>query len=298
MVTFTLPHSLNDLARSNQKLIYDLLFRTSAEALRAVALNPTWLSAEIGMVGALQTWKRDMGYHIHVHYLVPGGGIDPNTGEWIASHPKFLVPGSALRTVFRGKFRDALKAAAPELFSQVSPETWRTTWSVHCDPAGNGQRSVDYLASYISRVALSNRRLVSMQDGEVTFRYKPYKKPWRTMTLPALKFISRFLQHVLPQGFQKVRYFGFLHPGANARFSALKQRLEDTILDPRDWPAPEDGTQPNGNEDTQHRPDHPGACPHCGGALRYVGKIARRRPGMLPLVYQRGPPKRKEGGSS
>jgi hypothetical protein len=297
MVTFTLPHSLNAPARSHQKLVYDLLFQTSAEALHAVALNPTWLGAEIGMVGALHTWKRDMGYHLHIHYLVPGGGIDPNTGEWLPSHPKFLVPASALRTVFRAKFRDALKADAPELFAQVSPDTWRTTWSVHCKAVGDGRTALKYLTPYIYRVALSNRRLVSMKDGNVTFSYKPHDKGWQTMTLPALQFLSRFLQHVLPKGFQKVRYFGFLHPGANARFSALKQRLEDTILDPRDWSAPDGDTRSKGNEDNTHRPDHPGLCPHCGGALRYVGRIARWRPGMLPLVYQRGPPARKEGTS-
>jgi len=298
MVTLTLPHSLNALARSNQKLCYRILFQTSADALQAVALNPKWLGGEIGMVGALHTWERDMDYHLHVHYLVPGGGIDPETGEWVASHPKFLVPGSALRSVFRAKFRDALKAAAPDLFAQVPPETWRTTWNVHCDPAGNGRHSLEYLASYIYRVALSNRRLVSMKDGNVTFSYKPYKKPWRTMTLPALTFISRFLQHVLPQGFQKVRYFGFLHPSAKARFTALQQSLEDKVLNPRDWSAPDDSTAPREYGDTQHSPDHPGLCPHCGGVLRYVGRIARWRPGMLPLVYQRGPPTRKEGESS
>lgn len=298
MVTFTVPHSLNDLARSNQKLFYRLLFQTSAEALQALALNPKWLGGEIGMVGALHTWKRDMGYHVHVHYLVPAGGIDPNTGEWIPSHPKFLVPGSALRKVFRAKFRDALKAAAPELFAQVPPETWRSTWSVHCKAVGDGRTALKYLTPYIYRVALSNRRLVSMKDGHVTFSYKPHDKGWQTMTLPALQFISRFLQHVLPKGFQKVRYFGVLHPGAKARFSALRQSLEDKILDPRDWSALDDGTTPKEYGDTQHTPDHPGLCPHCGGALRYVGRIARQRPGMLPLVYQRGPPKRKEGGAS
>ena len=295
LVTFTLPHSLNSLARSHQKLIYDLLFRTSAEALQTLALNPRWLGGQIGMVGALHTWKRDMGYHVHVHSLVPGGGIHPDTGAWIPSHPKFLVPGAALRKVFRAKFRDALKAADPALFSQAPPETWTTTWTVHCKAVGDGQTALKYLTPYLYRVALSNRRLLSMKDGTVTFSYKPHKAGWRTMTLPALDFLSRFLQHVLPKGFQKVRYVGFLHPGANARFGALKQRLEDRIVDPRDWPAPDDGTPSKGDEATTHRPDHPGLCPHCGGALRYVGRIVRWRPGMLPLVYQRGPPKRKEG---
>jgi hypothetical protein len=298
MVTFTLPHSLNPLARSHQKLVYRLLFQSSAEALQALALNPKWLGGKIGMVGALHTWKRDMGYHLHIHYLVPGGGIDPQSGEWVTSHPKFLVPGSALRAVFRAKFRDALKAADPQRFAQAPPETWHTTWSVHCKAVGDGRRALKYLTPYISRVALSNRRLISMKGAAVTFSYKPPKKAWQTMTLPALKFISRFLQHVLPKGFQKVRYFGILHPSAKATFTALKQRLEDTVLDPRDWSVPDDAAPSHEHGDTQHTPDHPGVCPHCGGALRYVGRIARWRPGMLPLVYQRGPPERQEGEAS
>ena len=290
MVTLTLPHSLNALARSHQKLIYNLLFRTSADALQGVALNPKWLGAEIGMVGALHTWKRDMGYHLHVHYLVPGGGIDPTTGEWIPSHPKFLVPGSALREVFRGKFRDALNAADPALFRQAPPETWRTSWVVHCKAVGDGRSALTYLTPYLYRVALSNRRLVSMQDGKVTFSYKPHNAGWRTMTLPALQFISRFLQHVLPSGFQKVRYYGILHPSATKTFTALKQMLEDRILDPKDWPAPPDTGKADAENGTRQTPEHPGRCPHCGGALRYVGRLLRLRLAPGQLTLPRAPP--------
>ena len=298
LVTLTLPHSLNTLAHSHQKLIYDLLFRTSADALQAVALNPTWFGAEIGMVGVLHTWQRDMSYHVHVHYLVPGGGIAPNTGEWLPSHPKFLVPGSALRTVFRAKFRDALKAAAPELFAQVPPETWRITWNVHCDAVGNGRRSVKYLASYLYRVALSNRRLVCMKDGKVTFSYKTRDKGWQTMTLPALKFLSRFLQHVLPKGFQKVRYFGFLHPSARTTFNALKQRLDDAVLDPRHWSLPPEANRSGQEKGTQHTPEHPGVCPHCGTPLRYLGTLRRIRLASGQLTLPRGPPAHTEEQSS
>jgi hypothetical protein len=123
LVTCTLPHTLHDIAHSNQKLIYRLLFEISANALQTLALNPTWLGATIGMVGALHTWDRSMGYHLHVHYLVPAGGSDPKTGQWKPAQPTFLVPGSALRKVFRAKFRDALKAEDPKLFAQAPPET-------------------------------------------------------------------------------------------------------------------------------------------------------------------------------
>jgi hypothetical protein len=201
LVTFTLPHTLNPVARTNQKLVYDLLFKTSAEALKTLALHPDWVGGKIGMVGALHTWDRRMGYHVHVHYLVPAGGIDPDTGEWMPSHPKFLVPASALREVFRAKFRDALKAADPDVFAQVPTKTWSKKWVVPCKPVGNGEAALKYLTPYMYQVALSNARLVKMEGGKVTFRYKPRHAAWRTMTLDAMTFLHRFLQHVLPKGF-------------------------------------------------------------------------------------------------
>ncbi|MEJ2660178.1 MAG: transposase zinc-binding domain-containing protein [Desulfobacteraceae bacterium] len=139
LVTCTLPHTLNPLAHSHQKLLYRLLFTTSADALQTLALNPEWLGAKIGMVGALHTWSRNMGYHLHVHYLVPAGGVDSKTRQWKPAHPRFLVPWDALRTVFRARFRDALKEAAPDLFAQVPPKTWTTKWVVHSKLVGDGK---------------------------------------------------------------------------------------------------------------------------------------------------------------
>ncbi len=290
LVTFTLPHSLNDIAHSHQKLIYRLLFHASEDALQTLALNPEWLGGQIGMVGALHTWDRSMGYHIHVHYLVPAGGIDPDTGEWKPAHPKFLVPGSALSNVFRAKFRDALKAEAPELFAQVLPETWTKTWVVHCKPVGDGRTALKYLAPYIYRVAISNSRIVNMDDGTVTFSYKPRKKAWTTMTLPAMTFMQRFLQHVLPKGFQKIRYVGFLHPSAKARFTALKKQLEDQTSVQH---LPSAGIDASHSDDTaskRHTPDAPGVCPLCGAPLRYLGRLPRVPAHETPLHHQRGPP--------
>jgi hypothetical protein len=280
LVTCTLPHTLNPLARSNQKLIYDLLFKASAEALQTLSLNPKWVGGKIGMVGALHTWTRSMGYHVHVHYLVPAGGIDPNTGEWRPSHPKFLVPGSALSAVFRAKFRDALKAADPALFAQVPPETWTKTWVVHCKPVGNGQTALKYLAPYIYRVALSNRRLISMKDGKVTFRYKPHKKTWRTMTLDVISFIRRFLQHVLPKGFQKVRYFGFLHPSAKTTFTALQEQL--TTVEPASEPDAPDEPEVLSYLEVTLPSLTTIACPHCGGSLISLGRLPPRADTRAP----------------
>jgi len=221
------------------------------------------------------TWDRSRGYHLHVHYLLPAGGIDPTTGAWTSSHPKFLVPGSALRTVFRATFRDALKTAAPELFAQVPPDTWTTTWVVHCQAVGDGRTALKYLAPYIYRVALSNRRLVSLDHGTVTFRYKPRHQPWKTMTLDALAFIQRFLQHILPKGFQKVRSFGFLHPSAKKTFTALKDQLEAETPDLAPSPAAPTPTERPPLALPRHTPDTPGVCPHCGQLLQSFGRLPR-----------------------
>lgn len=290
LVTCTLPHTLNDIAHSNQTLIYRLLFQTSANALQTLALNPEWLGGEIGMVGALHTWDRSMGYHLHVHFLVPAGGIDPETEEWKAAHPKFLVPGSALSTVFRAKFRDALKAENPQLFAQVPPQTWTTTWNVHCEAVGDGRTTLKYLAPYIYRIALSNRRIVSMGRGKVTFSYKPRKKPWTTMTLDAMKFIRRFLQHVLPKGFQKVRSFGFLHPSAKKRFNKLKEQFEESPSETNNKPEAEKNTENQEMAANRHTPEEPGVCPHCGTPLRYIGRLPRCPAIEASPQNQRGPP--------
>jgi hypothetical protein len=296
LVTCTLPHELNQIARSNQKLIYRLLFQTSADALQTLALNPEWLGAIIGMIGALHTWDRSMGYHLHVHYVVPAGGIEPKTGKWKKAQPKFLVPGSALSNVFRAKFRDALKAEAPKLFAQTPPQTWTKNWVVHCKPVGDGRTTLKYLTPYIYRVALSNQRLVSMNNSTVTFRYKPHNTPWRTMSLDVMSFMQRFLQHVLPKGFQKIRYFGFLHPNAKKRFSALKQHLQENTSEPNDKSASQEKTMPEETAPTRHSPQNPGICPHCGQPLRYIGKLPRSHAIELPIrKNQRGPPCKQQG---
>jgi hypothetical protein len=265
MGTFTLPHELNPLARSNQKLFYNLLFTSSAEALKTLGLNPEYVGGQIGMVGVLHTWDRSMGYHLHVHYLVPAGGIDLETGEWRPSPPKFLVPISALRELFRAKFRDALKET--DLFTQVNPDVWHKNWVVHCKAVGDGRTALKYLAPYIYRVAISNRRLVSMQNGTVCFRYKPRKQSWKTMTLDANRFISRFLQHVLPRGFAKVRYYGFLHPSAKKRFAALQEQLAAT--------AAQSSSEPDFRQAPEDTPfsKKPIVCPQCGGPLVYLGSV-------------------------
>jgi hypothetical protein len=222
MVTSTLPKELRRLARSNQKLIYGLLLRTTAEAIQKLARDPEWVGGEVGLMAVLQTWKRDMGYHVHAHFIVPGGGVSPDGQRWLPAQRDYLMPEKAVATILRGKFRDALKKT-PELFNQVPKKVWCTDWVIDIEPVGKGKSALKYLAPYIFRIAISNKRIVRFKDGQVTFRYQDNKGRWHTPTLQAEKFVSRFLQHVLPYRFVKVRSYGFFSPPKRDLFKRVKE---------------------------------------------------------------------------
>ena len=223
LLTFTLPDELRQLARSNQKVVYDILFRASAAAMQHLAKDERFVGGQLGFVGVLHTWGRNLCYHLHVHYLAPGGGIDA-AGNWRPSRKNFLLPVKALSVIFRAKFRDALRKT--DLFAQVPPHVWQQDWVVHSKPVGDGSLAVRYLAPYIFRVAISNRRILRMAEGKVTFQYRTSDTgTLRSCTLHAAEFIRRFLQHVLPKGFVKVRYYGFLSHSSGPRLAALRQCL-------------------------------------------------------------------------
>jgi hypothetical protein len=217
LVTFTVPAALRDVIRRNQRVAYAALFDASSAAITKLAADPKFVgSKRCGFFGVLHTWGRTLEYHPHVHYIVPGGAISADGGHWLPSRADFFVPVPALSILFRAKFRDAL--AREGLLAQVDPAVWRQDWVVHSRAAGDGQASLKYLAPYVFRVAISDHRIVSCDDGQVTFSYRRSgSNRWRKMTLDAPEFIRRFMQHVLPRGFQKVRHYGFLGP--NSRFS-------------------------------------------------------------------------------
>ncbi len=227
LVTFTLPSELRPIARSNQKIIYDLLFKCSAAALQKLAQDPRFVGGDIGMMGGLHTWQRDMRYHPHVHFIVPGGGLSPEHSRWLPSNTDFFVPVEALSPIFRAKFRDALKKA--HLFSFVPAGVWQKDWVVHCKPVGDGNSALKYLAPYVYRVAITNNRIEKLENGKVTFWFKSSKTDqWQTATLPVFDFIHRFLQHVLPKGFVKIRYYGFLSPNKRNLLAVAKYLLGDS----------------------------------------------------------------------
>jgi hypothetical protein len=224
MATFTLPATLRCLVRSNQKLLYHLLFQASQQALQKLASDPKHIGGTIGMIGILQTWTRDLRYHPHVHYLIPRGAISAEAGRWVSAKRKYLLPEKPLAKIFRAKFRDLLKKTG--LFHLVPPQIWRKDWVVDIIPVASGEAALKYLAPYIFRVAISNQNILSLKNGQVTFRYRHSKtNTSRTATLPCEQFISRFLQHVLPRGFQKVRTYGVLHPNQRNLLAFVKEQL-------------------------------------------------------------------------
>lgn len=259
LVTFTLPHELNGLIRSHQKDLYRLLFHAAAASLKKLAADPRHLGAEPGMLAVLHTWARDLSYHPHVHMLVPAGGID-GRGRWRASrYPNFLVPVKALSKIFLAKFRDGLEELG--LRDDVDPAIWTRCCVVHCEPAGQGPELIRYLARYLRRGPASNHCVTALHADHVTFRYQPNgMKQWRHMTLPALAFMARYLQHVLPRGFARVRYYGFLHPRCSQKCATVRAQLH--------LPAPPPPCDP---------PPRTFPCPHCSAPLEFVQTLPRVR---------------------
>ena len=275
LVTFTLPSDLRKVARSHQKLVYHLLFRTSAAAMQQLARGPRFVGGQLGMVGVLHTWGRNLSYHPHLHYLVPAGGVAADGETWRPSRKNFLLPVKALSKIFRAKFRDALRQTA--CWADVPAAVWEQEWVVHCQPVGDGVSALKYLAPYIFRVAISNNRILKLAHGKVTFRYRTADTGTpRTCTLPAEEFIRRFLQHVLTKRFVKVRYYGFLSSGLRDRLAALRQQMgcphaafpevsQGAHTEPQTADQPADGSASNPVL----------LCPSCG-------RVMQRRPLLRP----------------
>lgn len=270
LLTFTLPAELRSWARSQQTLFYNILFRASAAATQELAQDPRFLGGTIGMMGVLHTWGRDLSYHPHVHYLVPAGAWDGSVWRY-GRHQRFLLPVKALSMLFRAKFRDALQQH--DCFDQLPPTVWQKEWVVHCQPVGRGKRALKYLAAYVFRVALSNQRLVSATDEAVTFRYRPSgSSPWRLCTLAPLEFMRRFLQHVLPKGFVKVRYYGFFSPGQRPLLTQIRHLLA---------PPPVVAEPKSRKEQSQELPA-PTTCPRCGAPMHSTQAIPPLKPRGRP----------------
>lgn len=228
-VVFTLPHELAPLALVNKQVVYRLLFRLSAETLLTFARDPRWLGADIGFFSVLHTWNQKLEHHPHVHCVVPEGGISLDGSRWVRPRYNFFLPVKALGKTFREKFLEALEGAfqagqlrfpgqmknlaAPRAFADLLGRCRRHDWVVYAKrPFGGPDHVLQYLGNYIHRIAISNRRLVGLADGKVSFRWRDsaHKNKKRVMTLAVEEFLRRFFLHVLPPGFVRIRYFGFL----------------------------------------------------------------------------------------
>jgi hypothetical protein len=284
-LVFTVPHELTPLAAAHPRLFYSLLFRAARETLQQVAGEPRHLQATIGGLMVLHTWGQNLMLHPHLHVIVPGGGLSTDGQRWIALTGRKNPRGQALSRVFRGKLLDFLNQAQKagrlscrgKLAELNEAGSWRRflsalyaiDWVVYSKPPAAGPDVVlKYLARYTHRVAISNQRIERIADGQVTFRYKDYTQRgrWRRMTLSADEFLRRFVQHVLPKGFVRVRSFGLLaNRDGGAKLARCRELLGATPVAP-DWPA----ERPTDEEGDGRR------CPHCGrGRLRQVGETPR-----------------------
>jgi hypothetical protein len=289
-VVFTLPAEIADIAWQNKAMVYDLLFQAASETMLAIASDPKHLGARIGITAVLHTWGSAMTYHPHVHMIVPGGGIAPGGTRWISSRPAFLLPVRVLGKLFRRLFltrliqlhdagRLAFFGSSAELADRraflrhLSPVR-KKRWVVYAKPPFAGPQAVlAYLSRYTHRVAISNRRLIALDERGVTFGYKDYRRDGaerqRVMTLATDEFIRRFLLHVLPRGFHRIRHYGLLAGSSRKASIALARDLLG-IAPEHDEPSAEDP------------PDQRPPCPCCGGDMIIIETFERWRQPRAP----------------
>ena len=281
-IVFTVPREVASLALQNKQVIYNLLFHASAETLLEIARDPRHLGAEIGFFSVLHTWNQRLQHHPHIHCVLAAGGLAPDRSRWIASQPSFFLPTRVLRRVFRGKFVAGLKTAfrqgrlqfhgqlvplsQPRAFASWLRLLFRHDWVVYAKPPfGGPAHALRYLGNYTHRVAISNHRLVALSDGGVTFRWRDsaHGNKKRCMTLPVDEFLRRFLLHLLPRGFVRIRNFGFLANRQRAQLLPLCFSLLRSSASTAAAPSPATDR------------DHPyGNCPVCGATMHVLERLS------------------------
>ena len=243
LVTFTVPEALRPFLRSQPQLGLDLLFAASAQAVQDLARNPRRLGAELGLLGVLHTWSRTLSFHPHIHYLIPGGGLSLDGRHWVAARAHFLLPVKALGAHCRTLFKNQLQKAEPDLFAQIPAKVWQRHWNVDSRAAGSGENALRYLSRYVFKTATSNRQVQLLPDGQVRWHYRESKtgQP-ATAQFEPLEFLRRFLQHILPRGFARVRTFGWFHPAAKVRANRVRALLRQppvlTTAEAQAWHPP------------------------------------------------------------
>jgi len=299
-LVFTLPAPIADIAYQNKAVIYDLLFKASSETMLTIAADPKHLGARIGILSVLHSWGSAMTHHPHAHMIVPGGGFSLDGKSWLSCRPLFLLSVNVLSALFRGLFLDKLRAAYqagalqffgkhtrlidPRAFAAYLAPLWNTNWVVYCKrPFGGPKQVLRYLARYTHRVAISNRRLIACDNNGVTFKWKDYRiqgpDRYKVMTLATHEFIRRFLMHLLPAGFHRIRYYGLLASGKRAENIA---RARELLMPPI---IPVDAIKAsNPHPAKPEKPKH--SCPCCGGRMIIIERFER---GATPH-YRPSPP--------
>ena len=301
-VVYTLPSQLRDIAYQNKAVIYGLLMKAAAETTLAIAADPRHLGARIGITAVLHTWGSAMTHHPHVHMIVPGGGLSDDGERWVSAKPDFLVHVNVLRDLFRGKFLGLLTEAHAQgqlqvfgrlanladkkAFKRFLVPLRHIPWVVYVnEPFAGPEQVLRYLSRYTHRVAISNRRLVSADDGGIAFRWKDYRiegpERWKTMSLAPHEFIRRFLVHVLPKGFHRIRHYGLFANG-NRTQNIAKARQLLAVAPPPPKPEP---VKPGADEPRVL----PTPCPCCGGRMHVIetfeaGQTPRHRTSPKPAV--------------
>jgi hypothetical protein len=293
-IVFTLPAEIGAIAYQNKAVIYALLFKAASETMLTIAADPKHLGARVGITAVLHTWGSAMTHHPHVHMIVTGGGISPDASRWIPSRPDYLLPAEVLSALFRGRMLGMLRKAHGDgrlqffgdyehLADRVSFKAylaplWKKDWFVYAKrPFAGPEQVLAYLSRYTHRVAISNSRLISVDATGVTFKYKDYRiegpDRYTTMTLASGEFIRRFLMHVLPKGFHRIRHYGLLANGGAKRAEKLA-RARQLIAEAPQLLPPHQPLHTRSCQDTnlsQHL-DHP--CPHCGCRMAIIEVFA------------------------
>jgi len=283
----TVPSELRDVFQREQKSMYGLLMKVSAEAVKELCAKKRHLGALPGILSVLHTWNGELRFHPHVHMLITGGGITKDGEHFEPARGKFLVPVAALSRKIAAKFRDALSKEKPSLFAEIPPTVWRREWVSFCKHYGHGNDAVlNYLSRYVFRTAITNARILAMDDTHVTFRYKDRTTDsWQTIRLPGVEFLRRFLQHVLPRGFHKVRYYGLWHHSkrdlsSRAWLLLILEKSTDAASPVNIADLLETLSQPGEGQDDPYTGDEDHAdapcCPHCGSdRTRLLGEWPR-----------------------
>jgi hypothetical protein len=257
--------------RLYQRDLYGLLIKSAADSILKLTADSHYVGAQVGVMAVLHTWGSNLSYHPHVHCLVTGGGLSSDRQTWIPARDNYLVPVNALSKLFRGIFLDRIRRQFKEI--HLLKSIWQKDWVVHCKPAVHGSSTVlNYLARYIHRVAIANSRILSVDNGNVTFRYKNSKRGVyiKTMTVRAEEFIRRFLQHALPAGVHKVRYYGLWSPSNRKKLLELQQTLKQS------GNKGEERLEEDINEEVSAQLESR-QCPHCHkGMLVWIGRLPRQ----------------------